>query len=393
MNDEYILDATVELVRVGPDRFRVRGGVSGGEVGASKDEIRLLRRFEGFSTPDDALEDLSSDRDAAIRFLEACIDEGILLPGLPSGVARLPERRRSSPTLFDVPHHRPDDPATFTFLGVPVDGGMTGARHGPGVLRRASQRCRYVVDPETLEPRGFEDLAAGRILLKGAALADAGDINLAAGEDPHDAWDRITSVVRELLEAGSTPLILGGDQSITYSVLRAFHQDRLAVVHLDASSDLEPVGLSGLTHSSVFSVVLERLELVECVHQVGLRGLQSPRSVPSDERLRRYGIDRLRALGPTCLADAVPADLPCYVSIDAGVLDPSVAPSVSRPVPGGLLPHELRAILKSVAESRPIVGAEIVEVGAPAGPADGTALLALEALLTLADGARRVRAG
>lgn len=393
VNEEYILDATIELVLVGPDRYRVRLGASGGEVTASEDQVRLLRQFERWALPEEVLKAHPGDKDASTGFLETCIDEGILLSRLPSGKARLPERRRPATTVFGAPHHRMDAPASFVFLGVPWDGAATGARHGPSVLRDASACCHYEIDPTTLAPCGFVDLAAGKTLLEGSAIADAGDVNFVAGEDPHDAYDRITCVVQELVEAGSTPLIIGGDQSITYPVLRAFQHERLAVVHLDASGDLGPIELSGLCHHNAFSVVLEKLEFVERVHQIGSRGLVPATRAVAEERVGRFGMDRVRSLGPTCLAEALPDDLPYFVSVDVSVLDPSVAPSTGRPVPGGLFPHELKAILNSIATSRQVVGVEVVEVAPPASPADGTAQLGLEILLTVADGVRRVRAG
>ena len=46
--------------------------------------------------------------------------------------------------------------------------------------------------------------------------------------------------VASLLARGTTPIVLGGDHSITYPVMRAFHRHLtgLTIVHFDAHGDL-----------------------------------------------------------------------------------------------------------------------------------------------------------
>src|SRR3546814_6098133 len=51
---------------------------------------------------------------------------------------------------------------------------------------------------------------------------------------------------------------------------------------------------------------------------------------------------------------------PLYISIDLDGLDPSAAPGVAHPEPGGLTVRELLAVLHK--QTAPIVGADIVEL-------------------------------
>src|SRR3546814_3540689 len=51
---------------------------------------------------------------------------------------------------------------------------------------------------------------------------------------------------------------------------------------------------------------------------------------------------------------------PLYISIDLDGVDPSAAPGVSHPEPGGLTVRELLAVLHK--QNAPIVGADIVEL-------------------------------
>src|SRR5215472_15501925 len=68
-------------------------------------------------------------------------------------------------------------------------------------------------------------------------LGDAGDIS---AENSADMRARVESDLGSLLIGDTHPLVLGGDHSITYPVLRAMHTrfPRLSILHLDAHTDL-----------------------------------------------------------------------------------------------------------------------------------------------------------
>ncbi len=55
-------------------------------------------------------------------------------------------------------------------------------------------------------------------------------------------------------------------------------------------------------------------------------------------------------------------EVPCYVSLDIDVLDPAWAPGTSTPVPGGLTPEAIAAILRTTIAARRVVGLDLVEV-------------------------------
>src|SRR5262245_46585560 len=99
-----------------------------------------------------------------------------------------------------------------TLLGVPYDASSSfepGAAQGPAAIRQALRRASSNSWAE-----------AGIDVLAGDVLDDAGDV------DPGDGAagrDRITRAVAALLERGALPLVLGGDHSITYPVVRAIH--------------------------------------------------------------------------------------------------------------------------------------------------------------------------
>jgi arginase family enzyme len=73
-----------------------------------------------------------------------------------------------------------------------------------------------------------------------------------------------------------------------------------------------------------------------------------------------------------------------YVSLDLDVVDPLEAPGVAVPVPAGANGAEALALLRRVAASGLLAGADVVELSPAADRGGQTAALAAQALLALA---------
>jgi arginase len=250
---------------------------------------------------------------------------------------------------------------TVTLLGIPWDASSSfqrGAAGAPPEIRKAL----WSGSSNTWNERG-DDLAAAGV------LEDAGDIEL--GDDPAAARTLIESRVRDVLAAGHRPLILGGDHSITYPVLRAFagRTDRLTILHFDAHADLYdsfplgPFEAPGrdravevrYSHACPFARVMEE-RLAARVVQVGVRTLTAHlRSQAGKFGVEVLGADRWRDALPlvTRLRGSV------YVSLDLDVLEPMLAPGLSHPEPGGLAVRDVLDVLSAI--SATVVGADIVE--------------------------------
>ena len=102
-------------------------------------------------------------------------------------------------------------PARATLLGVPWDGSssfLRGAAAAPDAIRAAL----WSASSNPWNEYG-DDVSAPEV------LDDAG--NLALPEDAAAAREAITAGVAALLNDGRRPLVLGGDHSITYPILRA----------------------------------------------------------------------------------------------------------------------------------------------------------------------------
>ena len=268
-----------------------------------------------------------------------------------------------------------DRPLDVAIVGVPLDVGTSnrpGARFGPRDIRAESCLLR----PYNMATRAapFDSLDVG----------DVGDValntfSLAA------SIDIITEHYRPLCAAGTVPISLGGDHTITYPILRAVHAARgpIGMVHIDAHADVNRSMFGErITHGSWLRHAIDD-GLVDPTRtvQIGLRGTgyaaedfdwmrdQGGRVVQVEECWHR-------SLVP--LMDEVRAQLgdgPCYVSFDVDGLDPSIAPGTGTPEIGGLTGAQGLEIIRGC-RGLALVGADVVEVAPAYDPSGNTALLA-----------------
>jgi arginase len=247
---------------------------------------------------------------------------------------------------------------SITLIGVPWDASSSGDRGAAG----APQRIRDALwspASNTWNERG-DDLAAPGV------LDDVGDLQLPI--DGSHARAAIEEAVRRVLRGGGRPLVLGGDHSITYPVLRAFREtpEPPVVLHFDAHADLydefpprdsaaDSVPPDRYSHACPFARVMEE-QLARRLVQVGIRTLTGHQR----QQARRFGVEMIGAdRWRDALAVVSDMQHPVYVSLDIDVIEPGLAPGISHPEPGGLA---VRDVLDILARLRvPVVGADLVE--------------------------------
>jgi agmatinase len=242
-----------------------------------------------------------------------------------------------------------------------------------------------------------------RSILEGARVADVGDSAiLPLGGDANR--EAIAAAVRSLLQAGAFPVCLGGDHSISASILRAFQTGALPrlegpaqaktalaqgppqappyLVHLDSHMDFDSY-LPRHAHGTPVRIALEE-GLVAGVLQVGVRGLNNGRD--DWEEARRLGVQVVTAVellagGPEAALRLLPPAASLYVSVDIDVFDPAVAPGTGTPEPGGLDFRQVGSLLRQLTLSHRIVGLDLVEVNPLFDHGEITAVLAARLLL------------
>src|SRR3990170_7875406 len=124
----------------------------------------------------------------------------------------------ASPTVVFSGYQKSFDEADYVVLGVPFDVTSTyrtGARFGPTAIREASLN---------IETYSF---SAG-VDVEDLRLHDLGDLHVTS--DTEETLKRLEKVMGELLEAGKTPVLIGGEHTITLGAARAFKGRNFAVV-------------------------------------------------------------------------------------------------------------------------------------------------------------------
>jgi len=199
----------------------------------------------------------------------------------------------------------------------------------------------------------------------------------------------IEAFFTKVCAANVIPLAVGGDHSITYSILKAVGRERpVGMVHIDAHCDTagEFEG-SKFHHGGPFrQAVLAGVLDPERSIQIGIRGgaeflwefsYDSGMTVLHDEDVTAMGI-------PAVVAKAreVVGDGPIYVTFDVDGVDPGFAPGTGTPEVGGLTPREVLGILRGLAGLH-IVGGDVVEVAPQYDATTNTAQIAAQGLFEL----------
>ena len=153
------------------------------------------------------------------------------------------------------------------------------------------------------------------------------------------------------------PMItLGGDHSISYPVLKAFHKIHglLEILHIDAHADLyDSFEGDKYSHACPFARIMEE-KLASRLVQVGIRTF----SKHQREQAKRFGVEVIEMKYYSL--DQIPRFKgPLYLSVDIDALDPAFAPGISHHEPGGFSSRELIEIIQKI--NVPLVGADIVE--------------------------------
>ncbi len=176
------------------------------------------------------------------------------------------------------------------------------------------------------------------------------------GDYQIDDYFAIEEIVRNNLLASDRILTLGGDHSITFPIIKAYHEryPQLDILQIDAHSDLyDEFEGDPYSHACPFARIMENGLAMRLV-QVGIRTLNPHQK----EQAERFGVEihQMKNLD----LNAIPAfENPLYISLDLDGIDPAFAPGVSHHEPGGLSSRQVIEIIQGIEGE--IVGADIVE--------------------------------
>ncbi|MET0704631.1 MAG: agmatinase family protein [Mycobacterium sp.] len=288
------------------------------------------------------------------------------------------------------------------FLGAPVDMsvGHRGAAYGPRAIRSTE-----VALPNT--PAALLNPTARIHPFQALNCVDYGD----AAVNPmsiEESMEPIRTLVREIVEVGAVPIVLGGDHSILWpnaaALADVYGAGKVGVVHFDAHNDCaHDVFGHHVSHGTPIRRLIEDEHIPgRNFIQVGLRSATGP----DDELLgwmRERGmrshhmpeIERrgFKAVLEQAIDEALDGPEYLYVSLDIDVLDPSFAPGTGGAEPPGLTNRELLPAMRRICHETPVVGMEVVEVAPGLDPGYTTAMNARWAIFEAVTGLAMRRLG
>lgn len=223
---------------------------------------------------------------------------------------------------------------------------------------------------------------------------DLGDVT---DPDGPDGEARVSAIAESAAERFSLLLALGGDNSITFPLMRGIARGALAgwgLITLDAHHDLR----DGETNGSPVRRLIEAGVPGAHVVQIGIADFSN--STAYAARARDLGITvlsrvSLRGRGMSEVAEealriAGHGGRPVYVNIDVDVCDRAEVPGCPSSAPGGITADELRQLALLLALGTRVRGIDITEIDATADATDGrTVRLAALLVLEIATGLAR----
>jgi len=245
------------------------------------------------------------------------------------------------------------DDADYVIVGIPLDitsTYRTGSRLAPLSIREAS------LNIETYSFRSEMDLEETR-------LHDAGDLHVSG--DLGETIKRVELVTREIFEAGKTPILIGGEHTVTLGAVRGFSPG-VAIISFDAHLDLRDEYMDRKISHATFMRRLTEEPNIRTIVEVGTRAVcQEEIAYAKTSDIRFFTARWIMKEGVEAVSEELEELLEdcgaVYITVDMDVLDPAFAPAVQNPEPDGLSTSILLDLLWKVCDSR-VVGFDLTEV-------------------------------
>ena len=286
----------------------------------------------------------------------------------------------SSSEQHTLGHDRPP----VHLIGFPMDLGADrrGVDMGPSALRIAEIDNR-------IRRLGYEVFDEGDVPVSRQEVLKVENQKLKYLPQIAESCDNLARTVKRVLDNDGFPLILGGDHSMSIGTIAGLaghcreQGKRLGVIWIDAHSDINtsdtspsgnihgmPVAVSiGMGATELTSVGGDFRKLdPENIVMIGLRSVDlGEKQIIHERNMRAYtmtDVDRLRI--DTIVEESLDylqerVDH-IHVSFDLDSIDPSLAPGVGTPVPGGLTYREAHLAMEIIAERGALSSLEVAEV-------------------------------
>ncbi|MBN2510022.1 MAG: agmatinase [Spirochaetales bacterium] len=259
----------------------------------------------------------------------------------------------SYPSFLSLPHeHTAYETSAYVLVPVPYDGTSTygkGADKGPEALLEASDQLENY-DVEMCQEACFDGIHLDRKPFSFKQGADG------AEDMVHEVKTRTSAILSD----GKTPVIIGGEHSVSIGAIRAAAaaHPNLTVLQVDAHSDMR-----NSYHGSSYNHACVMARAKECaeVLQVGIRSTAREELAQINDR-RIWWDHQIHGSGQWIEEVVSHIRGPVYITFDLDGFDPALLPSTGTPQPGGLNWHEATALLRRTFSTGQVLGWDITEL-------------------------------
>jgi arginase len=292
----------------------------------------------------------------------------------------------------------------IALIGAPMDlgAGRRGVDMGPSALRVANLNAR-------LMDLGYEVEDLGNVAVVQPETEPEGNARAKYLPQVTVTCKEVADMVRQSLQNGKFPLVLGGDHSIAVGtvsgVSKHFHDrgESIGLLWIDAHADMNtpdssPSGnIHGMPLACCVGFGPEELTQIYGFspkvnpHNTVLIGIRSvdelERGVVHKTGVRAFtmrDIDErgMQAVMQEAVRIASAGTAGFHVSLDLDAVDPQEAPGVGTPVKGGVTYREAHLAMELLCDSGMVTSLEVVEVNPVIDEANRTALLAVELIMS-----------
>jgi len=269
-------------------------------------------------------------------------------------------KSHSTPFLAPPAKFRDFNCAKVVIVPFPYEGGISygaGASDAPHAILQASSQLEF-----------YDEVLGAEPLEVGIATVEAPRIP----SDPEGMIETMEKTIRDLLKQDKFVVMMGGDHSISSGHSRALKEryGSLGVIQLDAHADLREIyDGSPLSHACVMARIRE---ITPYTLQIGIRSISTEEArLVHQEKLSLCTMHQWRT-GMFNLKDALKC-LPekVFITVDVDVFDWSVIAQTGTPEPGGFLWDEALSILRSIFDTKEVVGFDVVELSYREGDLNG----------------------
>ena len=259
------------------------------------------------------------------------------------------------PFNFGAIHEQDFKKAKIVIAQIPYDATSsygTGQRNAPFAIINASRYIDELLDAHEGKLMGLDPMDVFTL----------DEIVVSRNSVPEAMAGIEQAIEKEIVSKNKKPLVLGGEHSITFGVVKALKKKYkdLSILQFDAHTDLmDEYEGSKFSHASVMRRILDlKIPAV----QIGIRNMNTE----IEKYLAKNPKQEKNIYFAPGLPDAddVAGKLTknVYLTFDLDALDPSIMPAVGTAEPGGLFLNETIEAISKISKKVNIVGADVVEL-------------------------------